>query len=157
MIYGPEQLSPEDFFGSLLPSQYFEHVERRKLESGEYRLVLAVLNDAVRSYVSNIGARSREQRARLAELRRWFYSHDDPLKQGVFSFESVCDLLGIEAGIVRRRLRAIGVHDLPTRRYHAPTRGPRITRRLARTDRRGPRLVAKQTDVQRSEQVEPAR
>src|ERR1700752_521241 len=108
------QLSAEEFLGGLLPSQYFQHDERRKLLNGEYRLLFAVLADAIRSYAANIGARSGEQRLILAELRIWFYSADS---ERLFAFESICDLLGIQAEIVRKCLRTISVRSLPTRRY----------------------------------------
>lgn len=97
-------LSPEDPPGSLLPSQYFEHVRRRKLLNGEYRLLLAVLEDAIRSYLSNLGARRGEERAILAEVRVWFFARGNSGKQGLFAFESICELLGIEPDIVRKRL-----------------------------------------------------
>ena len=140
MLYGSSELSSEDFPGSFLPSQYFAHVERRKLLNGEYRLLLAVLEDAIRSYLVNMSARRGEQRVMLAELRHWFYSRDGSGKQGLFAFESICELLGIEADLVRKRLGAISVRDLGTRRYRAHsvpvgqlrTRRHRITTPLAR-------------------------
>jgi hypothetical protein len=122
------QLSAEEFLGGLLPSQYFEHDERRKLLNGEYRLLFAVLADAIRSYAANIGARSGEQRLILAELRIWFHSADS---ERLFAFESICDLVGIKAEIVLKCLRTISVRSLPTRRYreHLLSVGRPATRR----------------------------
>ncbi|HVB79364.1 MAG TPA: hypothetical protein VNE82_05355 [Candidatus Binataceae bacterium] len=108
------ELSLEALSGSILPVQYFAPIKRRKLVNGECRLLLAVLEDAVRSYLSNVNGSSREQRVQLAEVWRWFYASDGP--QGLFAFESICDLLEIDAGIFRKRLGAIGLRDLPSRR-----------------------------------------
>jgi hypothetical protein len=122
------QLSAEVFLGGLLPSQYFDHDERRKLLNGEYRLLVAVLADAIRSYAANIGSRRGEQRLILAELRLWFHSADS---ERLFAFESICDLIGIKAEIVRKCLRTISVRSLPTRRYreHLLSVGRPATRR----------------------------
>jgi hypothetical protein len=108
------KLSLEDLGGSVLPAQYFEPFKQRKLLNGERRLLLAVLEDAVRSYLSNMSRTSIEQRREFAQVQRWFHSTDDA--QGLFSFESICDLLGIDANIFRKRLGAIGIHNLPSRR-----------------------------------------
>ena len=111
-----DQLPPEDFDGPILPAQYFESMKRPKLLVGEYRLLLAVLEDAVRCYLTDINGRSKEQRARFAEVRRWFYSSGDAEQQALFAFESICDLLGIDPGVVRRRLGSISLGELPWRR-----------------------------------------
>jgi hypothetical protein len=73
-----------------------------------------VLEEALRTYLTNLKGRSREQRIRFAEVHCWFYSPCD--RQSLFAFESVCDLLGIAPGILRRRLTSISLRDLPSRR-----------------------------------------
>lgn len=104
----------EDFSEAILPVQYFELIKRRKFLGGERHLLLAVLEEAVRCYLTNMNGRSREQVIRFAEVRRWFYPRSD--QQGLFAFESICDLLGIDADIFRRRLGSISLRDLPSRR-----------------------------------------
>ena len=108
------ELSLEALNGPILPVQYFEPIKQRKLLSGERRLLLAVLEDAVRSYLSNMNRPRREQRAQFAEVRRWFYGSGG--SQGLFAFESICDLLEINANIFRKRLGSINLRDLPSRR-----------------------------------------
>lgn len=160
MLDGSGQLSPEAFPGSLLPSQYFAHVERRKRVNGEYRLLLAVLEDAIRSYLINISARNGEQRVRLAELRLWFYARGGPGKQGLFAFESICELLGIEADLVRKRLGGINIRDLATRRCRAHllsvaqprTRRQRTAKPLAGIGRRGQRLTSNPANRESTDQ-----
>jgi hypothetical protein len=71
----------------------------RHSQTGEQRLMLAVLCDAMHAYAAE---RSRGRRpVRLLELRHWFESTD---RSYVFAFESVCDALGLDATYVRRRV-----------------------------------------------------
>jgi hypothetical protein len=60
---------------------------------------------------------TRQQRMDFAEVQHWLYSADD--RRSLFAFESICDLLGIDAGILRRRLGSISLGDLPSRRQAA--------------------------------------
>jgi len=73
-----------------------------KTPEGERRLMLAVLEDAVDCYRKGRGARDRATRLLFAETREWVDSTDG---RALFSFESICGFLDIDAGYVRRRLR----------------------------------------------------
>jgi hypothetical protein len=116
------ELSEEAFGGPILPVQYFGPLKQRQLFNGERRLLLAVLDDAVRSYLSDMNRAGRQQRLQFAEVQRWFYAPGG--SQGLFAFESICDLLGIDANIFRKRLGSIGIRSLPSR--HRPTRNSLI-------------------------------
>ena len=84
-------------------------VGTRHAQTGEQRLMLALLCDAMHAYAAE---RARWKRpGRVRELRRWFESAD---RSYVFSFESVCDALGLEAGYIRRRV--LGAPPTPMRR-----------------------------------------
>src|SRR5262245_1616329 len=74
------------------------------LACGERRLMLAVLEDALRTVVSARLGRSSDAWVR-AELR-WFMSED---RSHPFAFEVICDVLDLDAGWLRRQLRS----DLP--------------------------------------------
>ena len=104
---------PEDF-GSVLPVQYFDPLKRRKFPDGEHRLLLAVLEDAVRCYLTDLNGGSLQQRLRFAEVRCWFFAPYD--RRGLFAFESICALLEIDIEVFRRRLGSISLRDLPSRR-----------------------------------------
>ena len=65
---------------TLLPSQYFDRIRRRASFDGERRLMVAVLEDA----------------------DAWIESDD---KSWIFSFENICDVLGIDATYLRKGLR----------------------------------------------------
>jgi hypothetical protein len=78
-------------------------------QTGEQRLLLALLSDAMQAYASELARQKRPHRIR--ELKRWFESTD---RAYVFSFESVCDALGLDVGYVRRRV--LGTVPNPVRR-----------------------------------------
>jgi len=114
-----DDLSPEASSEAMLPTQYFDRIKRSKFLDGERRLLLAVLEEAVRSYLKNINCRSMKQWTRFTEVRHWFESHTD--SQGLFAFESICDLLEIDPGVFRRRLTSLSRRDLPSRRLRQVT------------------------------------
>ncbi len=77
-------------------------VGTRHGQTGEQRLLLALLSDAMQAYSAELARRRRPHRIR--ELRRWFESTD---RSYVFAFESVCDALGLDAAYVRRRVLGV--------------------------------------------------
>lgn len=67
---------------------------------GERALMQAVLRDALSCLAGEIGP--LRERPRLAtEARRWVVASDGRLP---FSFEYICEALGIDAGVLRRRV-----------------------------------------------------
>jgi hypothetical protein len=68
---------------------------------GERRLLLAILEDAIRSYQKYAFSGSRRGHRLFREVEAWFGG--DP-EAGV-PFEYVCDIFGIDAGYVRRCLQ----------------------------------------------------
>lgn len=124
----------EDFGAPILPVQYWASIKARKDQEGERGLLLAVLEDAIRCYLANINARTRRAQLIFAEARNWFYPRDEAQRRAPISFESICDLLGIETEALRRRLNSINVADLPMN--HRPVRRSRVTEpHLARRQR----------------------
>jgi hypothetical protein len=103
-----------DFGAPILPVQHFAPAEDRKLMEGERRLLLAVLEDAVRCYLARASARNREQRMRGAEARNWFRPPDGFIQEGLFTFGSVCEFLEIEPKLFLRRLEVLSIRDLPS-------------------------------------------
>ncbi|MDO8432750.1 MAG: hypothetical protein Q7S58_10130 [Candidatus Binatus sp.] len=101
----------------LVPVQYFDLIRRRTNLDGETRLVFAVLEDAVRCYVKSINSPRPGDRARFAEVQRWF--HAEAGTHSPFSFEYVCDVLGIEPVALRERLGLMSTDDLPTKQMRS--------------------------------------
>jgi hypothetical protein len=70
-------------------------------QSPEMRLVLAVFEDGIRAATRRFtGGNRREQRDHL-DARAWVQDTD---REWPFAFANVCDLLGLDADAVRRRV-----------------------------------------------------
>jgi hypothetical protein len=88
---------------TLLPSQYFDRIRRRASFDGERRLMVAILEDAVEVYRKQAGATDRKRRQLFEDAEAWIESSD---RVWIFSFENICDVLGIEASYLRKGLRS---------------------------------------------------
>ena len=88
---------------TLLPSQYFDRIRRRASSDGERRLMVAILEDAVDVYRKQVCARDRKRRQLFEDAEAWIESPD---KSWIFSYENICEMLGIDAGYLRKGLRA---------------------------------------------------
>jgi hypothetical protein len=91
---------PNIFAGvGILPIQYGESRRRKLPSEGERKLLFAVLEDAIRTYLrhrdSGAEARNNEDYVEAAE---WLSSDDE---SGPFAFVSVCEALGIDADSLR--------------------------------------------------------
>ncbi|HLH78628.1 MAG TPA: hypothetical protein VKV28_17650 [Candidatus Binataceae bacterium] len=113
----------------VLPEQFYEH---RFLtgQRGEYRLLMAVLQEALRTYLTNRGSTSGKRCYEYWEVRRWFESRQTNF---LFDFQTICELFSIDADALRRKL-GIG----PVQCYQG---GSRITSQYAKVSSavRGPR------------------
>src|SRR5262249_5013818 len=88
---------------AILPSQFFPSTAHRPNLRCEYRLLAAMLEDAVDIYRRGHTARLSRRQKLYRETERWLRSHD---RDWVFSFERVCEALDIDPEYVRRGLRA---------------------------------------------------
>jgi len=101
--------------GLVLPGQYADLVRRNHVIEGELKLLLAVLEDAIRCYLRNLDAKEGERRRDFIEVRNWFEGGANC--PDIFSFENLCLALGIEPGLLHARLQILTIGDLPSRRY----------------------------------------
>lgn len=85
----------------ILPCQYYDVSGGHRL-TGEQRLMLALLTDAINVYQK--GALSRESNARrlYVDAEQWIMA--DRSACNALSFDTVCDALGINAVLLRRRI-----------------------------------------------------
>jgi hypothetical protein len=106
---------------AILPAQFYP--ARRSSAEVEpiLRLMGGILADAVRSFQRNFGATGRERRQEFREARFWIFQDKG---DGPFSFEDVCDALGVDP----RRLRELIIRWEKNRR---PGDKPRMIRRSA--------------------------
>lgn len=112
----PSRLEKIADAGILMPAQYADLVRRNHTLEGELKLLMAVLEDAIRCYLRNVDAKDGERRREFVEVRNWFESTVAG-PAGIFSFENLCEALGIEPHRLLARLGIMTIGDLPSRRY----------------------------------------
>jgi hypothetical protein len=101
-----------------LPAQYWETFARKRDLEPEKRLLLAVLDEAIRCYRSQIFIGGR----RFTEVQSWLFSEDI---DDTFSFRNICDVLNLSPSRIRQSLR--------TWKPSAVRRSTHRTRRSARS------------------------
>lgn len=112
-LFDPEVVLPDQMFpGSKLPA----------FVQSEGRLMLAILQDAVDCYQRHALARNPKHRAEFEEAKQWIASSDS---DWVFSFENICNVLGIDPDYVRSGLASQAPQNRQRRRA-APRQAPRI-------------------------------
>jgi len=85
----------------LLPIQYFAALKRKRFSSGEHRLLIAIMQDAVECFQKHIHARDSKRRQLFLDAEGWISADD---YTGTFSFNNVCDLLGMSPDYLRQGL-----------------------------------------------------
>src|SRR5215469_6395569 len=154
-----QSTSPTDYILSqaavILPSQYFASVGSIGL-SGEQRLMLAVLVDAINVLQSWQNGGSVRKRRNFAEAAQWIKAHGTSYP---FSFDSVCDALEIDSELLRSRLCILTVGSansirrpaLPRLRLKELSRGRHMAvnrlRRRERNSRIVPALIERRSEL----------
>ena len=92
--WSEEVLTPEQFFPSARDSA--------AAWSGERKLLLAVLQDALASFFRYRQDPTTRGKRLFREVHEWFWSAD---RQWLCSFESICDNLHLDADYIRRGLK----------------------------------------------------
>jgi hypothetical protein len=78
-----------------------EGVYKKNLREGEERLMLAVLESAVEDFQEYVLARHTRGKKLFQEAEEWFLDKDS---EGLFSFGSICETLGLHPDPIRRGL-----------------------------------------------------
>lgn len=86
---------------TMLPSQYFAAMRKRVPQEAEYRLVVAVLEDAIDCFQKHRDARDAKTRQLFEDAAQWVASED---RTWPFSFLNICDVLGLDPAYVREGL-----------------------------------------------------
>lgn len=105
----------EDHGACILPSQFADMNKRRTRLDGEYRLMFAVLEDAVSRYLSTMKCETLAQRKTFRETARWFHRRSDAVA-GIYAFENICAFLGIDADRMRVGLTSLQPRETAMRR-----------------------------------------
>jgi len=126
------EISQEDLTEpqGLMPSQFFSRIGRAARVEGERRLMVAVLEDAVRCFRKYSVASNRRGRRLFREVEAWFM---EPDTGSALTFDYVCEASGLDADSIRSGLR---------RWHHEKT----TVERLRETMERSLRLDSSATD-----------
>lgn len=116
MTTAPE-LVPEDLDDFILPTPHNGLIRRvSPVVEGEYRLLWAVLEDAIRTYLASRARLNVGQRRRFEDVKSWFKPARDKTAN-IFSFQTICDLLEIDSWRLLKKLDSAGAKTLPVRRF----------------------------------------
>ena len=94
-------------------SEYFDSLKRTLPIESEKRLMLAVLQDAVECYQKYLVARREKDKNLFSEAEACILERD---QRSAFSFDNVCDSLGLAPNYVRAGL--LKTKDLLLARWH---------------------------------------
>jgi hypothetical protein len=112
---GPGPVAPSAMPLVTLPAQFNDLTHRSYFQDGERRLMVAVLEAGMRDYLMNANPKTSEQRMRFAEVTRWM-DLTSP-RPYLFSFQGLCEALGIDPRALRRVLDAMRRSGTPDRPY----------------------------------------
>lgn len=94
----PRLIEPE----ILVPSQFFDRFRGQSVLEAERRLMVAVLEDAVSCFQKYAGSTRPRGKRLFKEAEDWLLEEDG---SWLFSFESICTVLGINPQYFREKLR----------------------------------------------------
>lgn len=86
---------------TLLPAQFYDTIQRKRRLMPEYRLMFAVLEDAISCFQKYLAARDEREKKLFREAEEWILGEDS---EWVFSFENTCEVLGFDPRYIRRGL-----------------------------------------------------
>lgn len=84
------------------PEQFLAEPRGVLQRTGAYRLLLAVLQDALECWFRYRHARSTRERRLFREIVEWFSAHD---RNRLFAFECICDYLELDPNYIRHGLK----------------------------------------------------
>jgi len=84
------------------PAQYLETVRRKTHLEADQELMLAVLEDAITCFQVHFAARDKQQTRLFREAEEWILLQEK--SDWLFSFDNVCENLGLNPGYIREGL-----------------------------------------------------
>jgi hypothetical protein len=99
----PERSVVSDGWISLDPADIglIESVYKKNIREGEERLMLAVLENAVEYFQKYVLARNPRGKQLFQEAEEWFLDKEN---EALYSFESICETLGLHPDPIRNGL-----------------------------------------------------
>ncbi len=86
---------------TLLLAQYFETLRNKAQLEPHKKLMVAILEDGIKCFQDNVLARSGRRKRLFEEAEQWILEVGD---DWIFSFENICEALGLNPQYVRRGL-----------------------------------------------------
>jgi hypothetical protein len=124
----PESLAELFAPDIVLPEQFFEGARRDSYVSGEKALMLAVLEDGIRCFQEHLRNPRSNPRLLSEQAEAWIRAID---YDWPFSFNNVCETLGIDPSALRAALLAWKAQRLAERTEHGmPTPAAKKVYRL---------------------------
>lgn len=127
---------------TLLPAQYFDTFRRKAQLEPEKRLMLAVLEDAIACFQKYAAARDGKSKAMFRDAEAWIVEEN---RDWLFSFDNICEVLGMDPRYVRQgllRWKEAKLAGLPKARiYRLTPKGRRRGSGGAEGGRSGPGLL----------------
>ncbi|MGH7905967.1 MAG: hypothetical protein ACREP6_05010 [Candidatus Binataceae bacterium] len=129
-LFTPEVLTPEQYYDERRDDSALRPVKR---------LMMAVLEDALRCFQNNAAAKTGARARAFAEAEEWLCGESG---EGPFSFDTVCETLGIEPQYLRSGLRnwrdeqLAGITGRRLARRSPVVRNGKINVRMRRNSRR---------------------
>jgi hypothetical protein len=99
-LFVPDVLTPEQFYDSRKDDSAIRPVKK---------LMMAILEDALRCFQNNADVKVGTRKRLFNEAEQWLCGEGG---EGPFSFETVCETLGIEPQFLRKGLREWRVQQL---------------------------------------------
>jgi hypothetical protein len=133
-IFVPDIVTPEQFYDSRRDDSAIAPVKR---------LMMAVLEDALRCFQNNADAKGGPRKRLFAEAEQWLCGEGG---DGPFSFDTVCETLGIEPRFLRAGLREWRLQQLAGNSARRLARRSPVVRsgKISATTRRSSRRRASQ-------------
>jgi hypothetical protein len=96
---------PNDDLDAIDPADggTIESLFKRTVREGEQELMLAVLEDAINSFQKYLMEGNEKERKQFQEVQQWIRGRN---ADWLFSFDSICETLGLDPDYVRRGLMA---------------------------------------------------
>ncbi len=94
---------------TLLPEQYLDTFRRKLHLEPEKKLMLAILEDGIACFQKYVFARDAKGKSLFRDAEAWV---EEKGGEAVFSFDSVCESLGLDADYVRLGMRKWKVQAL---------------------------------------------
>jgi hypothetical protein len=100
-------------------------VYKKSMRSGEEQLMLAVLENAVECFQSNVFATRPSRKQLFREAEEWFLDTDN---EALYSFENICETLGFHPDHIRKGLIAWKEAKLKLGSVDAQAVRPKVSR-----------------------------